>query len=87
MLVIVSTTILISPDDLQVKAAGEGNYSGGANRLEINTTYIHSVTQELSNIVDTFDRGRSFGTEGELYASARIEDWMNEIGLYDTPTS
>ncbi|HWR63005.1 MAG TPA: M28 family peptidase [Candidatus Thermoplasmatota archaeon] len=86
MLVIASTTILISPDDLQVKAAGEENYGSGANRLEINTTYIHSVTQELSNIVDTFDRGRSFGTEGELYASARIEDWMNEIGLYDTHT-
>ena len=36
-----------------------------------------------SFIIETFDRGRAFGTQGEHIARDKIKDWMEEIGLYN----
>jgi hypothetical protein len=88
MLMIASTTILITPENLQVKATGEGSSSGNENNVRINTTYIHFITQNLSDIVyePGNSRGRSFGTQGEHDARDRLVYWMNQIGLYNVHT-
>jgi hypothetical protein len=81
MLMTASTTILITPEKLQVKAAGGGSASGDENNVGINTTYIYDIADYLSWIGKTNERGRSFGTPGELDAKNRIIYWMNQIGL------
>lgn len=81
MMMIVSTMILITPEDFQVKATGGGSASGNENNVGINTIYIQYITEELSNIVQTYDRGRSFGTDGEHLAASYIKNQMNDLGL------
>jgi hypothetical protein len=83
MLMITSTTIFIAPEYLQVKAAGEGSGGGSENGVGISTSFIHSTTENLSYIVKTYLKGRSFGTPGEGVAAQYIETWMNQIGLYN----
>lgn len=86
MLMIASTTILITPKDFQVKATGGGSASGDENNVGINTTYIQNITDELSDIIFTYNRSRSFGTPGEHHARDRIQLRMNQIGLYNVHT-
>jgi hypothetical protein len=76
ILTIASTMILIIPEYIQVKAADGLGALGDKNSIGINTTFIHSVTQELSNISFTYSRGRSFGTDGEHDARDLIGGWM-----------
>ena len=85
---IYSTTILITPEDFQVKAVDGGSASGDENNVGINTKYIFNITKNLSYIVfePGNSRGRSFGTPGEHDARDRIEYWMNDIGLYNVHT-
>ena len=82
-----STIIIIKPENIDVKAAG-GDGSRGGDRIGINTTYIHSISQNLSDIVKKpgYPRGRSFGTIGEWRAANNISQWMNQIGLYNVHT-
>lgn len=86
MLMIGSTTILITQENLQVKAIGGGSPSGDENNVGINTTYIQYITDYLSFIGKTHERGRSFGTTGEHDARDFIKDRMNQIGLYNVHT-
>jgi hypothetical protein len=86
MLMIASTTILIQPEDFQVKAVSGERTLGDENSVGINTTYIQCKTKELSDIVFTYNRSRSFGTPGEHHARDLIEDWMDDIGLYNVHT-
>jgi len=88
MLIIASTTMLITPEDFQVEATGEGSASGDENNVGINITYIHTITQDLSDIVfqPGDSRGRSFGTKGEYDSRDLIKDWMNENGLFNVHT-
>lgn len=50
--------------------------------------FIKNVTYNLSQIVknayelDELHKGREFGSKGELNASEKIEDWMDDIGLF-----
>ena len=66
----------------------EASFEDGAceGDIGLNTTYIHSITQILSDIVknDEYPTGREFGSNGEHHARDLIEDWMNEIGLWTT---
>jgi len=75
---IASTMIIIRPENLDVKAVGGG---GGGDEVGINTTYIHFIAQNLSQIVFTNSKGRAFGTPGEHLARSYIKNWMNLIGL------
>jgi hypothetical protein len=86
MLMITSTTILITQENLRVKATDGGNPLGDENNVGLNSTYIHSIVENLSQIVFTYPKGRSFGTPGELYAKNRTIYWMNQINLYNVHT-
>jgi hypothetical protein len=86
IMIIVNATIFITPNFFQVKAIGGENKFSDENKVGINTTYIHSITQELSNIVFNYKKGRSFGTLGEQLSRDYIENWMNQIGLYNVYT-
>jgi hypothetical protein len=79
MLMIVSTMIIIKPENFDAKASRVGGIGAHAN--EIDTYYIHNVTQQLSDIVFTNPKGRAFGTPGERQAAQEIKTWMNQIGL------
>jgi hypothetical protein len=82
IMLLMTAIIVIVPDDLNVEATpgGGGGDKGGVG---LNQSYIHMVTENLSNIVKTYPKGRTFGTDGEHYARDRIEFWMNDIGLYN----
>jgi len=81
MLVTTSTVILIKPENLDVKADSGGG--GNGNEVGINVTYIQTIAQNLSSIVITNPKGRSYGTPGEGVAARYIKNWMEEIGLYN----
>ncbi|VVB59496.1 Peptidase family M28 [uncultured archaeon] len=83
-LVMIGTSVLIMPDDMNVQAL-----SGGENGVGLDNDYIKDIAQELSNIVnenETYGRGRDFGTYGEELARLSIVGWMQNLGLED-PTS
>jgi len=69
---------------INVMATNPGNSD---NFIEDTSDLIHSVTENLSNIVYTvydsgeFNKGRMFGSKGEHWAASYIENLMNEIGL------
>lgn len=56
--------------------------------IPINTTYIKTKTENLSDIIfDIYDpgdiaKGRAFGTEGELVAYDRIKAWLEDLDLF-----
>ena len=73
LLTLVAT--LIVPQNIHVKADGDYGDPG------IKHEWIYNKTEDLSNIVFSYDRGRYFGTSGELDAAYLIEGCMNDIGL------
>jgi len=76
MVIISSYNLVLPPNELNVTALVqvEGN--------ALNHSYIRSVAENLSNIVNQTDKGRWFGTEGEWAAKRNISMWMNESGLW-----
>jgi len=48
---------------------------------EINYSWIYNKTALLSDIGKRYERGRYFGTDGELKAADDIKSWMENISL------
>ena len=76
MLMIISAmTAVIYTNDTGVKASGEGN-----NEVGLDYDFMWSITQNLSNIVQTsypgnvLSKGRMFGTDGDHDAARYIND-------------
>jgi len=61
---------------------------GDKGEQYLNFTYIHNIAQTLSDIVTDpqYPKARAYGTSGEHYAASLIEDWMEDIGLYNVKT-
>jgi len=81
-LLMIGTIFVISPNKLKVQAS-----SGGGNGFVLDHVYIYNKTKVLSKIVETYPKGRAFGTKGENDAAGDIAEWMEEIGLYDPTNS
>ena len=93
-LLLISTAIVIFPDDLDVEATfEEGGQKGGKEEgIGLDYDYIWNITEDLSDIVKstsiyppgTLAKGRAFGTNGERWAADYImEDEMIDLGLYN----
>lgn len=80
-MVVASLMVILRPENLDVKADIGG---GNGNDFCINNNYIHNITENLSRIVLTYPKGRSFGTPGEIHTRDRIFNWSNDIGLWTT---
>ena len=91
LLLMVGTTVVLVPEEYNVKASGGG---GGdeENNVGINMSYVEDITTALSEIITdsniypegTLAKGRAFGSAGEHYAAEGIlQDEMIALGLYD----
>jgi hypothetical protein len=84
-MLLIGTTIVLVPEDFNVKASG----NGGEDGLGLDYDYIYNITQMLSKIIDTayeegeIAKGRAFGTEGEHLAANKIRDNMSDLDLYN----
>jgi len=76
VLLICLSSVLIIPDDLKVKASGEGGEDGG---IQLPYDFVWNITKWLSDVI--FDanysnpdirKGRAWATEGENYTIERI---------------
>ncbi len=80
------SSVLIIPDDLNVKATTGGGTNG--KNVGLDYDYIYNTTEDLSYVIfDAYDpgeikKGRCFGTKGEHYAAEQIiQPNMTTIGL------
>ena len=72
-LLMIGTIFVISPNKLKVQAS-----SGGGNGFVLDHVYIYNKTKVLSKIVETYPKGRAFGTKGEWAAADYIVGWMED---------
>jgi hypothetical protein len=76
-------TAIIVPSDINVKADDE---ELSCNDPGLDHTYIYYRAKNLSEIIEIQDyrwRSREHGEDGEQEAAERIENWMENLDLWD----
>jgi len=68
---------------------GDRPPSWGDGIFDLDYDFIYNKTENLSNIIfqeiwpTDLEKGRAFGTEGEIYAGDKLKDWFkDEIGIH-----
>jgi len=91
IMLVLTTVVVFIPDCFEVKATSKEG-GGDEEYTLLNTSYIRSITENLSKIVKdtsiyppgTLAKGRFFGTTGERYAAENIISYeMDKIDLYN----
>jgi hypothetical protein len=77
---LITGAIIIVPNELKVSARIGGE--SGISDIDLNSSYIHSIVETLSDIVKDNPKGRSFGTPGEQLAKEYIVNWMENLDLW-----
>lgn len=79
------TTLLISnfitPKLAKIEIKKQFNEINSYGGPELDFEFIYRVVENLSDVIKIFDKGREFGTPGELYARDLVKGYMDEIGL------
>lgn len=80
LMLLTTTIILINPENETkiVSATPSFETYGGA---EINYNWIKVKLEDFGDVIDTDDRGREFGTNGEDKSNLLLSNWSNDIGL------
>jgi hypothetical protein len=66
----------------ELKVSGSLDNENGIGIVNLNSSYIYSITETLSDIVIDNPKGRSFGTAGEHIAKDYIINWMENLYLW-----
>jgi len=89
---VLTTLVVIVPEDLKVEASSDGGGIGDNGRLGLDWHFIRNITENLSYVIlnpivygeDELKMGRDFGSDGEHYAAFNIlQDEMINLSLYN----